>query len=420
MKRTAFILSLLLAVSLLSSCAPKGSSGDSNPNSNSEVTVSSNTDTDALPISSEVTAPTPPSINEPDFQLPDSNNITSTRYGYYTLSADEKMVYDQIVDAATRFVPVVKLKRQLPTDVVSKICQIIYLEENELYYARYEKVYNKDTELTHTVELTFSLDKEEVVRQATAVNERITQIIDKIQPWMAIIDIMKLFHDEVIVNCQYSLEGEHKASPYGALVDGSALCEGYARAFAMLCNRYGIENLIATGTAKRDGAPDEEHMWNMVKVQGYWYNMDLTWDDPVSAPENNLPPFDSDFVWYSYFLYPTYMLEGKMVLHDEFYTLPEATSMNLNYFIYYGNYARTYDECVEILGKKLYRAFDKKQKYVSIKLSSKALYDEAVENLFGPKQEIGSSLLTPGELKRGRIVRSPETQSFLVILIYNE
>ena len=25
------------------------------------------------------------------------------------------------------------------------------------------------------------------------------------------------------------------------------------------------------------------HMWNMVKVGGLWYHVDVTWDDPISS-----------------------------------------------------------------------------------------------------------------------------------------
>ena len=73
---------------------------------------------------------------------------------------------------------------------------------------------------------------------------------------------------------------------YGALVTGVCVCEGYAEAFKLLCDREGIPciNVIGTGNG---GA----HKWNMVQMEdGEWYTLDSTWDDQTS------------YVYYSYFL----------------------------------------------------------------------------------------------------------------------
>lgn len=409
MKITALLLSLLLTVSLLSSCAPANSDADVTETTPAETTTSETLGTDII-------VTTPPAT-EQSYEPISSANVTSSRYGYYELDADEKSAYDQIVDAASRFVPIVELKTPLLKERIERVCQILYLEENQLYYAKYVKVTDIDSGLTHAIEITF-LDRDEVLRQNAAVEERITQIIDKIQPWMATIDILKLFHDEVILNCDYSFDGDNRSIAYGALIDGKALCEGYARAFALLCNRQGIENLYATGTVKRPGVEDEEHMWNMVKLKGYWYNVDLTWDDPKSRPEDKLQ-LASDFVSYNYFLYPDYMFGKDIVLHSEYFTLPKATSMNMNYFIYYGYYARSYDEAVEIIGKKIHTAFEKKQKYVPIRFATKELYDEAEIKLFDDRyREIFNAATWPAGLKRMTRVVDKSLLSMTLILVY--
>lgn len=76
-------------------------------------------------------------------------------------------------------------------------------------------------------------------------------------------------------------------SPISALrgtigADGP-VCEGYARAFKVLCNKLGIPCMLAVGDAfSYEGAQPESHMWNEVKMNdGYWYAVDVTWDDPM-------------------------------------------------------------------------------------------------------------------------------------------
>lgn len=52
------------------------------------------------------------------------------------------------------------------------------------------------------------------------------------------------------------------------------MCEGYARAFQLLLNVRGINNLFVTG----QGA-NTDHAWNLVEIDGEWYWFDLTYDD---------------------------------------------------------------------------------------------------------------------------------------------
>ena len=60
------------------------------------------------------------------------------------------------------------------------------------------------------------------------------------------------------------------------------VCEGYARAFKVLCDGLDIPCILAVGDASgsRSSTP-ESHMWNEVKMNdGYWYAVDVTWNDP--------------------------------------------------------------------------------------------------------------------------------------------
>ena len=64
-------------------------------------------------------------------------------------------------------------------------------------------------------------------------------------------------------------------SAYGMFKNGYAVCEGYAEAYSLLLNLVGITSTTITGFA------GENHMWNLVKLDGTWYHADPTWDDPV-------------------------------------------------------------------------------------------------------------------------------------------
>ncbi len=64
----------------------------------------------------------------------------------------------------------------------------------------------------------------------------------------------------------------------GVFDDGSAVCEGYAKAMQLLCFSVGINCGLITGNA------ESPHMWNYVKIGGSWYHIDVTADDCADTP----------------------------------------------------------------------------------------------------------------------------------------
>lgn len=66
---------------------------------------------------------------------------------------------------------------------------------------------------------------------------------------------------------------------YGALVSGYAVCQGYAEAFKLICDKYKIPCIYIAGTANGGG-----HGWNAVQMDdGKWYFLDITWDDQTDS-----------------------------------------------------------------------------------------------------------------------------------------
>jgi transglutaminase/protease-like cytokinesis protein 3 len=98
---------------------------------------------------------------------------------------------------------------------------------------------------------------------------------------------VKAIHDYIIKNVSYD-QSLKKYSAYNALINKSAVCEGYAAAAYRMFLDSGIDSRIISGTTA-GGA----HIWNIVKVNGKWYNIDLTWDDPITS--NGKPSLRYDY-----------------------------------------------------------------------------------------------------------------------------
>ncbi len=96
-------------------------------------------------------------------------------------------------------------------------------------------------------------------------------------------DRIKLFHDWIINRTDYISNNEKYTWRLdGPIVYKKSVCEGYSKAFSYLCQSVGIECLLVSGigTTSLSSGP---HMWNMVKVDGKWYHIDVTWDDPLTT-----------------------------------------------------------------------------------------------------------------------------------------
>lgn len=94
---------------------------------------------------------------------------------------------------------------------------------------------------------------------------------------------LKSIHDRLANTITYTLNAPSAHNVYGALIDGKAVCEGYAMAFKLLCDREGIPCVSVVGNGVANGT-NEAHMWNYVQMEdGKWYAVDVTWDDQPSG-----------------------------------------------------------------------------------------------------------------------------------------
>ena len=88
-------------------------------------------------------------------------------------------------------------------------------------------------------------------------------------------DFIKSVHDYLCNNVTYINDYASCHDAYGTLVNGEAVCQGYAETFKLFCDMYKIPCVCITGTGN-GGA----HMWNAVQMDdGLWYLLDATWDD---------------------------------------------------------------------------------------------------------------------------------------------
>ena len=116
--------------------------------------------------------------------------------------------------------------------------------------------------------------------QEKAVNDKVSKILGSLSLKNAS-DYKKarLIYDYICRNVAYDYAHSSnknymlKYACYGALVNNTAVCQGYALAFYRLALECGLDCRLIIGTGNNNS-----HSWNIVKVNGKYYHVDPTWD----------------------------------------------------------------------------------------------------------------------------------------------
>ena len=114
------------------------------------------------------------------------------------------------------------------------------------------------------------------------INNKVDKILnDNVNNNMPPKEKIRVIHDYIIDHTEYDkLKYENKNNDtyksntaYGVLIEGYGTCNGYADAMEIFLDKMNIINYKIS---------NEEHIWNLVYLDGKWYHLDLTWDDPIS------------------------------------------------------------------------------------------------------------------------------------------
>lgn len=127
-----------------------------------------------------------------------------------------------------------------------------------------------------------------------AIYSKAKEVLDEIKAeYQTDLDIELAVYEYILLNSTYDkmaidafgIPMENSHNPYGILVENTGICLGYTTTFQLFMDMAGIPCETIYGTA----IEGEEHAWNQVEIDGNWYYVDATWDDPVPEEEGRLP-----------------------------------------------------------------------------------------------------------------------------------
>lgn len=157
-------------------------------------------------------------------------------------------------------------------------------------------------------------------------------------------------HDWLTHNAYY----DESLNMHGAdiLFLGYGVCDSYSKAYELLCNTAGIP-------VERTFGPN--HAWNAVKLDGKWYQVDATWDDPGSS----MPGEGTAASGYEGHQFFCLSAAAMIPISSHSYAngtqegihVADCTSMDANYFIHEGIW-RSFSDQNGMYISQIQNAFD--------------------------------------------------------------
>lgn len=181
---------------------------------------------------------------------------------------------------------------------------------------------------------TYIMSGAELETAKETFDDAVDEMLSGITSVMSEYEREKLLHDRLAAKITY-VETSNAHNAYGAIVEEKAVCEGYAEAYQYLLQCAGLQSFIATGTSANPatGTP-EGHAWNIVRIDGRYYHVDLTWDD------------QGEYLFYAYFNKTDTRIKEDHVITETAYALPVCNSEVADYFTINGGKMETLDTAI--------------------------------------------------------------------------
>lgn len=313
-------------------------------------------------------------------------------YHYSKLSDTGKAVYLQLRKAALNHEKSFTYKKALDQDLVSLISDIIFYEDSLAFNVKGVSYVVYQGQNKTEFDLSYSFNQESADKMMKKMDAVAEKVISKFDEDTSTYNKILYIHDYIVGHTVYdeSLNSAHSA--YGSMIVGKSVCEGYARAFGYICSKAGIKTVNVVGRATADDGHTENHMWNRVYLKKQWYDIDLTWDDPVMPYVENKS--------YKYFLPGSATFANSHKPCNTSLTYPKAADdTSMNYYARKKLVAEDNSSAYSLLVSQIAKAAKSGHSVATIKLSDSTSFNSFKNYLEKNEYEKLFSLLSDANKK---------------------
>lgn len=205
---------------------------------------------------------------------------TEAKFAMYSVRSGKAQTEQMIINAIEQMevsVDISKCQIQI-SDVLDIVRGVLNNNPQYFYVKNYKYYYNQSSGNVISLEFTY-YDLASELKIAYEAN--VYSLLAKVNDSWSDMEKVLFINDYIASHCAYdeaalqNSPAPHTYDAYGALVNGRAVCQGYAEAFQDLMNRLDVPCEMVTSKTLN-------HAWNMVQIGNHWYHVDVTWNDPVS------------------------------------------------------------------------------------------------------------------------------------------
>lgn len=191
------------------------------------------------------------------------------------LDDDEKAVYNQLYANIMAHNNDFELVTRISSLSVDSVVSAVLYDHPEIFWyaghSEYIAMPNSGAVIDMSIEF---LEFDDLEAAKAEFNSKLQKIVEgakaKGDPYS-----MELYvHDQLAKETTYDSNNPMNQTAYSALVEGKSVCAGYSKAFQLVMHELGIPCYYITG--KIEGS---NHAWNIVRINGDFYNVDVLWDD---------------------------------------------------------------------------------------------------------------------------------------------
>ncbi len=288
-----------------------------------------------------------------------------TPYYYYQLSDNGKKAYDDLKEAVLNGEKKVKINYSITNDDFNEVAELLILHDPMTFNLKNIEATSVRSR-SATFKLSYRYTFDSYKKMVESYDKKVDKILAKLDDDMTTYSKIKIIHDSIINSAAYDVDYKLSDTVYGTLVKGKGKCDGYAKSFAYVCGKAGIRAVTVIGTDiySTDGSM---HMWNKVYYNKKWYNIDVTWDDPVSNMKDNRK--------YDFFMVSDNDFEVTHTEDNLSFKVPSANDSSRTYFKVYNKYAQSLSDAKNIISSELQKAVKSQKTYVTLQCDTDEVYD---------------------------------------------
>lgn len=216
-----------------------------------------------------------------------SNNEPGYEYYKETfLDEDQKKIYDNFLEASLQFKPEFSIGlRKITNKELKTIYEFFVQDHPEIFWVKsysagLDNFNHEYIAKLSMIKLNFCYSKEETVRKLNKMKQSYEPIIEEASKLNTDREKVKFVRDKIMEIGTCNIVRGEGATDYYSMNSifeyGKTMCSGYANGFKFIMDRVGVKSICVMYST---GVAQESHIWNMVLIDGTWYNMDISFDD---------------------------------------------------------------------------------------------------------------------------------------------